>query len=68
VLKKKINNSAALLCFRGLKIEADPIPKQSILLILLVSGCQMMEKVQRVNEYGCNIPSSELTELLMPKL
>jgi hypothetical protein len=25
-------------------------------------------KVQRVNEYGCNIPSSELTELIMPKL
>jgi hypothetical protein len=68
LLKKKVNNSVALLCFRSLKIEADPNPKQSMLLILLVSVCQMMEKVQRVNECGCNIPLSELTELIMPKL
>jgi len=68
VLKKKEDNSVALLCFRSLKIATDPIPKHSILLILLVSVCQIMEKVQRVNEYGCNVPSSELTELIMPKL
>jgi hypothetical protein len=68
VLKKKVNNSVALLCFRSLKSETDPNPKQSMLLILLVSVCQMMEEVQRVNECDCNIPLSELTELIMPKL
>jgi hypothetical protein len=61
VLKKKVNNSVALICFRSLKNEADPTPKQSILLILLVSVCQMIEKVQE-------LMNMELTELIMPKL
>lgn len=68
MLKKKVSNSVALLCFRSLETEADSIPKHSILLMLLVSVCQMMEEVQTVNEYGCNIASSELTELIMPEL
>lgn len=68
VLKKKVINSVPPLCFRSLKTGADPVPKHIIVLILLTSICQMMEKVHEVHEFRCDTPSWELTELIKHSL